>query len=257
VTATISNSTVLRSGRSLAEDDLGNVWVACSNSGSGSVSIIDPATNTISTSLLTGLGIQPFGVGMGAGDMWVSVAQNSGSFQRYNTTTLAVTYNSPTGLGYAYNFVDDGTNVWFDIGTICYKVDPTTNARTAITAGIVAHNSNGFVHYAFGYIWRVTNTGIQRVDPTTNALTTITLSANPIDGISNDGTNLIVTERASNLYVVDPTSLTVTQTTNGPAALWGVTFDGSSIWANVYNAFGRVVKFSKLGGIFTDGASHL
>lgn len=246
VIATISNTSVLRSATSLAEDDLGNVWVACSSTGSGSVSIIDPATNTISTSLLTGLSIRPFGVGMGAGDMWVSLAQNSGSFQRYNTTTLALTYTSTTGLGYGYNFVDDGTNVWFDTGTICYKVDPATNATTAITTGIVTHSNQGFLHYAFGYIWRVTNTGIQRVDPSTNALTTITLSANPIDGISNDGTNLIVTERASNLYIVDPSSFAVKQTTNGPAALRGVTFDGSSIWANVYNSFGRVVKFSKI-----------
>ena len=246
ITATISNGTVLSAGRSLAEDDLGNVWVACSNSANGSVSIIDPATNTITTSLLTSNGLSPYGLGMGAGEMWVSLAFAGGTFVRYNTTTLASTYSSPNNLGYGYNFVDDGTNVWFDTGGICYKIDPATNARTAITTGIVAHSSNGFVHYAFGYIWRVTETGIQRVDPSTNALTTITLSASPIDGISNDGTDLIVTDRASNLYIVDPSSFAVKQTTNGPAALWGVTFDGSSIWANVFNSSGRVLKFSKL-----------
>ena len=257
VTATISGSGLTSNPRSLAEDNFGNVWVACSSSPSGSVSRIDPATNTITASLYTANGARPVGIGMGAGEMWVSFAISSGAFERFNTTTLASTYGSPGSLGFGYNFVDDGTNVWFDTGTICYKVDPATNARTAITTGIVAHSSNGFVHYAFGYIWRVTDTGIQRVNPTTNALTTITLSANPIDGISNDGTDLIVTDRGSNLYIVDPSSFAVKQTTNGPAALWGVTFDGNSIWANVFNASGRVVKFSKLGGIFTDGAAHL
>jgi streptogramin lyase len=246
VTATISDTSVLQSGRSLAEDNLGNVWVACSNFTNGSVSRINPATNTITASTLTTNGDQPFGLGMGAGDLWASAAFVGGTFIRINTTTLSFTYSSPNNLGYAYNFVDDGTNVWFDTGTICYKVAPATNARTAITAGIVAHNSNGFVHYAFGYIWRVTNTGIQRVNSTTNALTTITLSANPCDGISNDGTDLIVTDRGGKLYIVNPTSFAVKQTISAPGALWGVTFDGSSIWANDYSN-NNCLRYSKLG----------
>ena len=245
VIATISDTTVLQSGTSLAEDNLGNVWVACSNNSDGSVSIIDPATNTITTSILTSSSIQPIGVGMGAGDMWVSRAGSGGLFQRYNTSTLAVIYSSPSGLGYGYNFVDDGTSVWLDTGTVCYKINPSTNVETAITVGIVAHSSNGFVHYAFGYIWRVTNTGIQRVNPSTNALTTITLSANPIDSISDDGTNLIVTERGSKFYIVDPTSFAVKETVNAPGALWGVTYVSDSIWVNDY-ANNNCLKYSKL-----------
>jgi hypothetical protein len=147
--------------------------------------------------------------------------------------------------GYSYNFVDDGTHVWFDTGGSCKKVVPATNAITTITTGIV--NGLGFLHYAFGYVWRVCNQGIQRVDPTTNALTTITLSGNQVYGMTDDGTDLIVSDIGGEIYVVDPTSFTVKQQlSNPPIFFWGTTFGGGSIWAN-NRGIGSVLRFTPFG----------
>ena len=243
VTATITSAGFLANPSSLAEDDLGNVWVACANFGSGSVSRIDPATNTVTSNLYTTDGLRPNGIGMGAGEMWVSFNQSTGRYRRFNTTTLAETYVSGTGLGYGYNVVDDGTNVWFDNGTVCNKIDPATNTVTAVTAGIT--NGFGFLHYAFGYIWRATDTGTQRINPTTNAATTITLGLASY-GPTNDGTNLIVPDIGGEIYVVDPTSFTVKQTITSVNYYWGITFDGTSIWVNAYGPSGACKKFSPL-----------
>jgi len=256
VIATITTPGFLDRPAALAEDDLGNVWAACSRFSGGSVSRIDPATNTVTANLYTATGLQPNGVGMGAGEMWVSFNQSTGRYRRFNTATLAETYSSGLGLGYGYNFVDDGTNVWFDNGTVCQKIDPTTNTITSITAGITA--GLGFLHYAFGYIWRVTNNGIDRVDPTTNAVTALTIATpNAVLGITDDGVDIIFSDINGEIRVVDPTSLAVKQTVTSATYYWGTTFDGSSVWVNA--RFGDVCqKFSNINaGIFTDGASHL
>jgi YVTN family beta-propeller protein len=243
VIATITSAGVLTNPVSLAEDDLGNVWVACGNFTSGSVSRIDPATNTVTASLYTSNGSRPFGIGMGAGEMWVSFNVSTGAYERFDTTTLASTYGSPGGLGYGYNVVDDGTNVWFDNGSVCNKIDPATNTVTAVTAGIIG--GLGFLHYAFGYIWRVTNTGIQRVDPSTNAVTTITLVQTSY-GITDDGTDLIVSDIGGELYVIDPTSFTVKQTLTSTSYYWGTTFGSGSIWVNARSS-SLCKRFSPIG----------
>ena len=245
VTATITSAGVLTSPRGLAEDDLGNVWVACFDQYSGSVSRIDPGTNTVTASLYTADGLQPLGLGMGAGEMWASFAVAGGNYVRFDTTTLAETYASGNSLGAIYKFVDDGTNVWFDLGTSCNKVAPATNTITSITSGIV-NGALGFLHYAFGYLWRSTASGIQRVNPSTNALTTITLGGEVYGGITDDGTDLIVADISGEIFVVDPTSFTVKQTISSSDFYFWAAFDGGSIWANVYTSatckkFGRAV----------------
>lgn len=245
VTATITSAGILTSPTALAEDDLGNVWVACFDQYSGSVSRIDPATNTITASLYTADGYQPLGLGMGAGEMWASFAVAGGLYIRFDTTTFAETYSSGSSLGAIYNFVDDGTNVWFDIGTSCNKVDPATNTITTITSGIV-NGTYGFLHYAFGYLWRSTASGIQRVNPTTNALTTITFGGQSYGGITDDGTDLIVADTNGEIYVVDPTSFTVKQQLTSSDFYTGATFGSGSIWANTYTSPGQCKRFSPI-----------
>jgi YVTN family beta-propeller protein len=243
VTATISSIFLTSKPVALAEDQFGNVWVACNDFSGGSVSRIDPATNTITASVATADGLNPIGLGMGAGELWASYNLSAGFYERFDTTTLLST-GSVGSTGYSYNFVDDGTHVWFDTGGSCKKVVPATNAITTITTGIVG--GLGFLHYAFGYIWRVTNSGIQRVDPITNALTTITIAANAVQGITDDGTDLIVSDIGGELYVVDPTSFAVKQTLTSTSYYWGTTFGGGSIWANARFS-SQCKKFSPLG----------
>jgi len=258
VTATITSAGFLTGPTSLAEDDLGNVWVACESFSSGSVSRIDPATNTVNASIYTANGIKPTGIGMGAGEMWVSFNSSSGKYTRFDTTTLLETYASGTGLGFGYNFKDDGTNVWFDTFSACRKVDPSTNTITSVTAGITA-TSFMFLHYAFGYIWRCTNDGIDRVNPTTNAVTALTSATSAVvQGITDNGVDIIFSDIAGEIRVVDPTSLAVKQTVTSGNYYWATTFDGSAIWANAYGPSGACHKFINVNaGIFTDGASHL
>lgn len=230
VIATITGIGLTASPTALAEDDLGNVWVACNDYGSGSLSRIDPATNTITASLNTDDGYFNIGLGMGAGELWVSYNIASGFYERFDTTTL-LSNGFFTTTGYGYNFVDDGTNVWFDTGVSCNKVAPATNTITSITSGIVS-NGFGFLHYAFGYVWRSTGSGIQRVNPSTNALTTITLGGVVWGGITDDGTDLIVADIDGEIYVVDPTTFTVKQTLSGSDFYSGATFGSGSIWVN-------------------------
>ena len=246
VTATITSAGVLSAPVSLAEDQFGNVWVACNDYYSGSVSRIDPATNTVTASLYTADGNNPIGIGMGAGEMWVSLNQSTGQYRRFNTTTLTETYASGTGLSYGYNFVDDGTNVWFyGAGfTVIHKIDPATNTVTTLTTGIT--NGSAFLHYAFGYVWSVTSSGLQRINPATNALTTITLSVPSVDGVTDDGTNIIAADIGGEIYIVDPTSFAVKQTITTVNRWWNITFDGTSIWANAYGPSGSCKKFSPL-----------
>lgn len=258
VTATITSSGFLTDPASLAEDNFGNVWVACASFSSGSVSRIDPTTDTVTASIYTANGIKPTGIGMGAGEMWVSFNQGTGKYTRFDTTTLLETYASGTGLGFGYNFVDDGTNVWLDTFSSLSKVDPTTNTITSITTGITA-TSFMFLHYAFGYIWRCTNNGVDRVNPTTNAVTALTIATpNVVQGITDNGVDIIFSDINGEIRVVDPTSLAVKQTVTSNNYYWGTTFDGSSIWSNAYGPSGACHKFSNINaGIFTDGAKHL
>ena len=243
VTANISDIFLTSKPVSLAEDQFGNVWVASNDYGGGSVSRIDPATNTITASLYTADGNLLTGIGMGAGEMWVSFNVAGAGYVRFDTTSLAQTYGSANIGGTPYNFVDDGTNVWFDTGGSCNKVDPTTNAITSITTGIVG--GLGFLHYAFGYVWRVCDQGLQRVNPTTNALTTVTVSGQQVYGVTDDGTDLIVSDIGGELYVVDPTSFTVKQTFTSTSFYWGTTFGGGSVWVNARFS-GQCKRFSQL-----------
>jgi YVTN family beta-propeller protein len=250
VTATISDIYLTSLPVSLAEDQFGNVWVASYDYGGGSVSRIDPATNTITASLNTADGYQNIGLGMGAGELWVSFNVAGGYYERYDTTTLLRTSGALALTGYSYNFVDDGTHVWFDTGGSCNKVVPATNAITTITTGIVG--GLGFLHYAFGYVWRVCDGGLQRVDPTTNALTTVTVSGQQCYGVTDDGTDLIVSDIGGELYVVDPTSFTVKQTLTSTSYYWGTTFGGGSIWVNARTS-GQCKRFTPFGAGWVRG----
>jgi DNA-binding beta-propeller fold protein YncE len=242
VTHRISSIFLTSKPVALAEDQFGNVWVACNDYYGGSVSRIDPATNTITASVATADGLNPIGLGMGAGELWASYNLSAGFYERFDTTTLLST-GSVGSTGYSYNFVDDGTHVWFDTGGSCKKVVPATNAITTITTGIV--NGLGFLHYAFGYIWRVCDRGLQRVDPTTNALTRVIVSGQQCYGVTDDGTDLIVSDIGGEIYVVDPTSFTVKQTLTSTSYYWGTTFGGGSIWANARNS-GQCKRFTPL-----------
>lgn len=242
VTATIG-LTSLSEPVSLAEDDLGNVWVACQNPSFGGVSIIDPATNAV-TALSLSPSNQWAGLGMGAGEMWVSY-KNPGGFVRYNTTTRAITSGGSGAGTWGHNFVYDGTNVWFADTNGINKVAPATNVVTRITAGVTG-SSSPFLHYAFGYVWFVTQVGIGRVDTSTNAVTAIVLSSFVCLGITDDGTNLIVTSNGGELIVVDPTSFAVKQRITSSDSYWRTTFDGSSIWVNDFQTSGLCKKFIDL-----------
>jgi virginiamycin B lyase len=149
--------------------DSNAVWI--SNAAKNSVSRIDPATNSIATTVAVGR--QPCsGLAVGFGGLWVPSCGDR-RVDRVDTTTNIVTAHIPTRVGDSEGAIAVGMgSVWLMTdrqGTLA-RIDPTTNQ---IAARIRTVPDSFAVATGAGAVW-VTSTGgnvLSRVDPQRNRVT--------------------------------------------------------------------------------------
>jgi YVTN family beta-propeller protein len=239
--------------------DGSSVWVA--NSGSDSVSKVNPATGAMTQTALTA-GSIPFEVAFDGTNIWVTdngsgkvskiVAATGVKVADYNTSLVApLATSGPVGVAF------DGTNIWIANSTTgpaltptgrVSKINPATGAIIAEFPTSATANS-GPVGVAFDgtNIWVTNNTAgtVSRIDRTTNAVTefpTSNSSAEPW-GVAFDGTSIWVANGVTNhVSKIDPVTGSILFEVNTAGVLpQEIAFDGSSIWVS-NTASGNVAK---------------
>ena len=144
----------------------GAVWVA--NAGQGTVSRVDPATNTVTRTIQVGR--YPLRLAAGFGSVWVA-NQTEQTLSRIDARTGQVVATIPTPtLGPDQLAVGAGS-VWAIAGYSLHRIDPATNKATLVDADWEL--VDGGLTVAGGRVW-LSGTGpagvqpIVRVDPATN-----------------------------------------------------------------------------------------
>ncbi|HEV8648022.1 MAG TPA: hypothetical protein VG276_01165 [Actinomycetes bacterium] len=181
----------------------GAVWVA--NATQGTVSRIDPATNTVTRTIRVGR--NPSRLAAGYGSIWA--ANNDGTVSRINARTGRVTATIPvTGIRPSDLAAGAGA-VWVTsgAGARLMRVDPASNQQVAVPEGLDAA-PNG-IAVVDGLVW-LSYSGqpshVTRIDPSTNQIAdTVTT---PGDGqLAVGGASMWQTGIATQaVYRLDPRS---------------------------------------------------
>jgi YVTN family beta-propeller protein len=142
------------------------VWVA--NAGQGTVSRIDPATNTVTTTIQVGR--NPVRLVAGFGSIWVA-NQTEQTISRIDARSgrLLATISTPTL--WPNQLAVGADSVWAIAGAVLHRIDPVTNKAVVIEADWEL--VGGGLTVAGGRVWLsgIAVTGVQtivRVDPATN-----------------------------------------------------------------------------------------
>ncbi len=146
------------------------IWVT--NYDDGTVSRIDPLTNTVSATIT--VGGAPFGVAAGFGSIWVG-NEADGKVARIDPVTNTVTTSIPT-LGVPKGIAVGAGSVWVtNYGTegvadgVLSRIDPATNAVIAV---IPVGTNPVLVAFGSGYVWVAMwgEPSVVRVDPATDTV---------------------------------------------------------------------------------------
>jgi YVTN family beta-propeller protein len=147
------------------------VWVL---SQTGSVARIDPATNTLGTSVQTGATDDFYqGISVGANGVWVT-EWNNAKLYRVGPTSLKVVAAIPVGLAPKGVLATEAA-VWVadtHDGKV-YRIDPKTNKIVAtITVGPTGTSGPNWLASGLGSIWVdiPNNQTVVRIDAVTNAI---------------------------------------------------------------------------------------
>jgi YVTN family beta-propeller protein len=144
----------------------GAVWVA--NAGQGTVSRVDPATNTVTRTIQVGRG--PVRLVAGFGSIWVA-NQTEQTISRIDARTGQPQATIPTPTFWPNQLAVGAGSVWAIAGAVLHRIDPATNQPVVIEADWEL--VNGGLTVAGGRVWLsgIAVTGVQpivRVDPATN-----------------------------------------------------------------------------------------
>jgi YVTN family beta-propeller protein len=178
-----------------------NIWVGSPANGfgrSGTVTRIDPATNTVTATIPVD---DVYDMASDGTNIWVT-SGSSGTVSRIDPATNTVTATIPVGT-FVTGVESDGTNIWVsdvDSNTVS-RINPATNTVTAtITVGSLPYGvaSDGT------NIW-VANAGsadpgsgtVSRIDPATNTVSATIAVGDVPYGVASDGTNIWVTNSSS------------------------------------------------------------
>ena len=249
-----------------------SIWVA--NAWAGTVSKIDPATNTVSGTVT--VGSYPDAVAFDGASIWVA-NESSDTLSKINPLTMAVVATVTVGDA-PHALVFDGSYIWVAnrIGTSVMKVNIHTNAVVA-TVGVfldpealafdgsqiwvasrmsnlvqrinaatneftlptITVNSPQALSFDGANIWVAMNGGfntVAKINIANNSvIATIAVGSNP-GGVVFDGTNIWVTNNGgSSVTKIDPTTNTVLATISVPGGPWGIAADGSNIWIGKFS----------------------
>jgi YVTN family beta-propeller protein len=205
------------------------------NESANSVSKINPATNAVTATVAVGL--NPYGVAFDGTSIWVTNT-GSASISKIDPATDAVMASVDVGLSFPWGLAFDGTSVWVANhgSNSVSKINPITND---VTATIPVGLSPIGVAFDGTSIW-VTNAvsaSVSKINPATNTVSaTVAVGANP-NGVAFDGTSIWVANQSSaNVSKVNPSTNTETDTVVVGSNPYGVAFDGTNIWVINYSS---------------------
>jgi YVTN family beta-propeller protein len=212
----------------------------------GTLSRIDPATNTVLASLpVTVSGIEgPHAVAYGEGAVWVTMyALDSsgkdsiaGAVERLDPVSGVVLATIPVGKA-PFGIATSPGAVWvanYDDGTIS-RIDPATNQVTAsitLSAGVYG------LAFDFGSLWATNEqTGtVSRIDPATNQVTTTIPTVGGPEGVTSGAGALWVAnwgttgQADGTLSRIDPATNQVVRAIPVGTNPSDVAFGGGSVW---------------------------
>jgi YVTN family beta-propeller protein len=221
----------------LASD--GAVWVA--NAAQGTVSRIDPATNTATSTIRVGR--NPVRLAAGFGSIWVA-NESSQTVSRIDVrsgqleATIPVTgHVSPTELAV------DTDAVWVKSGVRVWRLDPVTNTMTQRTGDWEV--GSGELAVVDGLLWisGMTRTGagqIVLVDPSTSRVVDRFTTAGDGALAVGGGSVWVAGITTQTIYRYDPTSKQLLAEIPAGVVAKNLTVDAGSLWAS--SDSGRVIR---------------
>ena len=210
-----------------------NIYVA--NSSGNTVSVIEPATNTVTTTI--NVGSQPSGIAFDGTNIYVAnFSGNTVSVIEPATNTVTATINvgsEPSGIAF------DGTNIYVAnfSGNTVSVIDPAT--KTVIGSPIAVGDApNGIAFDGTNiYVTNVSDNTVSVIDPATKTVIGSPIAVgNAPNFIAFDGTNIYVTNLEDNtVSVIDPATKTVIGSPIAVDGPYGIAFDGTNIYVTNYD----------------------
>lgn len=218
------------------------------NNASGTVSVVDLATYTVTTTL-SGLGLSAIAITPDGAAVWVALGSLSGaSIAILDTATNTITTTFPTGHGisgaFKMVFTADGATAYVVNSNNTVSVIDTATLTTVanVPVGSLAFSIALSPDEAFAAVANLTANSVSVIDTATNTVVaTVPVGSFPRDlAFTPDGFSLWVTNFNSNsISVIDTATWTVTSTFAVGSRPWGIVFtrdsDGDGIPENVDN----------------------
>jgi len=245
----------------------GHCFVGNSNS-FGTISKIDPATNTVVGTYASGG--QIISLTFDATYLFYTVVTLGSGFPPGYIFSINPTTLTGVGFGTGAAVGTAGTagaaSMWLaDASGIIQRFDPTTSALQA-TVTLPAGSYAKSLTFAFGSIWAGVFlasspfSSVERIDPATNAIIPAAMDFG--SGVSSfyfatQTSALWVTDLSGSVRRIDPTTNSFTDTLTVPSSQSpkGMGVDATNfVWVSYLSVINRI---ELAGGIFTDGASHL
>jgi streptogramin lyase len=242
----------------------GDAWVSHGSIpgfGRPSLSRIDPATNTITTTIA--IGGDTYNLAADSSYVWLVAFNPTGRTYRIDPVT-----NTTAG------FYADGGNLALGAGSVwlsqylAKQIVRFDASALTLQATIATTNNPTYLDFAFNDLWiTAENSGagfpstVERIDTSTNTVSaSIAVTGKLPQVIQSDGSGMWVGDSTREFYRINPSTnvvvASITYTTAGTSL--GMTVDSNGkMWASIAATTNTVNRFDLAGGIFTDGASHL
>jgi virginiamycin B lyase len=214
------------------------VWVA--NAAQGTVSHIDPATNTVAATIRVGR--NPVRLAAGFGSIWIA-NQTEQTVSRLDVRTGQLQATIPvTGHVSADDLAVGAGAVWVKSGARLWRLDPATNTMTDRTGDWEVRNGFAVVDTQL-WLSGTTRSGVDqivRVDPSTSRV--VDRFTTPGDGALavGGGSVWVAGITTQTIYRYDPTSKQLLAEIPVGVVAKHLTADAESLWAS--SDSGRVIR---------------
>ncbi|MEY3361445.1 MAG: hypothetical protein RL531_1164 [Actinomycetota bacterium] len=216
------------------------IWIA--NSGSGTVTKINPNANT--TIATVTVGAEPGPIAYDGTAIWVG-NRGDGTVTRVDASanTVVTTIDvegTPGGIA------TDGTSVWVTVTErdLAVRIDPASNAIVATAA---APESPGPIAFDGRHLWVGGTSAVRVIDPTTGAqVAEIPVASGPVQALQSDGAAMWVAADAPEILPIDLASRAAGVPVGLPDPATALAFDGDDVWVTVLGD--RVVRVDPRAG---------